>query len=93
MTNQLMGCTRHCETRMQQRSIDSVMIDLLMQYGNTRRRNKADVTTFNKKSRHLMAQNKKYSQEFINKIAKLYIVEIGGKIITTSRRLKRFKNN
>jgi len=40
-----------------------------------------------------MAQNKKYSQEFINKIAKLYIVEIGGKIITTSRRLKRFKNN
>ena len=77
---------------MQQRSIPPFLIELVMDFGDTKRSHGADLYFFNKRSRRKLKKSlgpKIYAR--IKDQLDIYVVENGGQIITAAPRIKRIK--
>lgn len=85
--------TKHCEQRMSQRGISNELIELVFEYGESHVHDGADVTSIQKEKIKELRLESCLSNQVLDKLSRIYVVEIDGRIITTSHRYKRFKRN
>lgn len=87
------AATKHCELRMSQRGISSMLIDLVIEFGETSFHNGGEVTSVPKSKLEKLRKDALFSNQLIDKLKKIYIVEKDGYVVTTAKRFKRFKRD
>ncbi len=87
--------TTHAQTRMQQRSIAPIAVDLLIQYGSEMRHKGANVLYFDKAARRQLKLvfGGTRSMRMIEPLLNTYAVEDGSSVITAGHRTKRLKRD
>ncbi len=80
--------TKHAKTRMQQRGIDPLVVDLLLQYGVEQHDNKGGVRRFfNKMSRKELRRSiGRMTYRKLEHYWDAYLIEAGGQIVTVGWR-------
>jgi hypothetical protein len=86
--------TRHAQTRAQQRSIRPFLVELLLNFGKPQRSHKADLYTFDKKSRQNMRHHfgSEYYLQIEPRLDCWAVVGDDGAVITLGHRTRRFKH-
>lgn len=84
--------TAHAQTRCQQRSISSEVVDALLSYGERRRHDGADVYYLTKAARSRVAGALGTQYRMMERALNSYIVvSDDGQVITAARRYRRLK--
>jgi hypothetical protein len=90
-----MQLTHHAQARMQQRGIDSTVLDYLDEFGcYLEQGNKGSIVYFNKKAKALMRKELS-RREFANverKLKAYYVVSNEGTVITVGHRTKPIRH-
>ncbi len=85
--------TKHAASRMQQRGISSIAVDLLFEFGTSLYHKGAEVMYFNHRSFTKLKENHHFKPQFLEKIKSNYLVYAGGYIITVGHHISRFKRD
>lgn len=87
--------TQHAKARSQQRNVPAFVIDVIMDYGQCKRKHGADVYFLDKKSRKSI--RKALGRQVFNRLSVFWnsyaVVSDDGPIITVGKRTKRMKFN
>lgn len=90
-----MQMSTHARTRMQQRAIHPLMIDLLYRYGREQHQNGSTMLFFDKRARERALQALEDVKQRFDKLSDAYLVEADsdGTVITLGHRLQRIKTS
>lgn len=89
-----MKLTHHAESRMRQRAIPPLMIELLYLYGREQQQNGSTMLFLDKRAREKARQALHEVRKRFDKLCDAYLVQADcdGTVITVGHHLKRFKN-
>jgi len=83
--------TEHAETRMQQRAIPALMVELLLRYGREERTHQRTVVFLDARGREKVREALRSTLERLDKLEHAYLIQAAdtGTVVTVGHRTKR----